>query len=82
VGRLDEALHRYAEATRIRPDFPEAYLNWGTTLAAAGRTSNAIQCFEMALRLRPDFAAARSNLSQLQAARAPKHAFESAPKNP
>jgi tetratricopeptide (TPR) repeat protein len=61
-GRIDEAIAKYSEALRLKPDFPEAHLNLGVALARQGRIDEAIAQYSRALRLKPDFLEAHLNL--------------------
>jgi len=61
-GRLDEAVARYEEALRLRPDYAEAHNNLGNALESMGRTPEAIAHLEEALRLKPDYAEAHNDL--------------------
>ena len=66
-----EAGRKYAEALRLKPDFPEALGNWGIALSDQAKTKageEADRLFEEAgrkyaeaLRLKPDFPGALSN---------------------
>jgi protein O-mannosyl-transferase len=61
-GRIDEALSRYEEAVRLKPDHAEAHNNLGNTFYKKGRTDAAIHEYREAIRLKPDYAIAYSNL--------------------
>ena len=63
AGKIDEAIARYSEALRLRPDFEEAHNSLGIALIRQGRQSEAIAQFAEAARLRPDYADARHNLA-------------------
>ena len=54
-GRFPEAIHHYSEAVKIRPDFADAYNNFGTALGRLGKFDKAVECFSIALRLKPDY---------------------------
>jgi protein O-mannosyl-transferase len=53
-GRLKEAREHFAEALRIRPDFPYAQINYATTLAADGEIEDGINRLSALLRKHPD----------------------------
>ncbi len=61
-GQIDEAINRFQEAVRLKPDFVDAYYNLGFALSMKGLTDEAIAEFQKALRLQPDDADAHSNL--------------------
>lgn len=60
-GKLDAALASYDRALRLRPDFPEALSNRGSTLERLGRFEDALASYDRALALRPDFVDALYN---------------------
>ena len=62
LGRLDEALRHFEKALEIDPDFAEARINFGITLAAQGRADEALGHFRRAVEARPDYADAHFNL--------------------
>jgi tetratricopeptide (TPR) repeat protein len=59
LGDLDEARRRYAQATRVRPDYFEAYHNLGQALLDRSLFSEAIEMFAAEASIRPDLAAPR-----------------------
>src|SRR5262249_23039392 len=61
-GQLDEAIRRYREAIRLKPDFAEAYTNLGVCLHGKGQLDEAIRRFREAIRLKPDLTNAYTNL--------------------
>jgi tetratricopeptide (TPR) repeat protein len=61
-GKLDEAIHHYEQALRLKPDYAEAHYALGIALMLAGRVPEAIAYYEQALRLDPDYAEAHNNL--------------------
>jgi tetratricopeptide (TPR) repeat protein len=61
-GRIDEAIAKYSEALRLKPDFPEAHLNLGLALAGQGRIDEAMAEYSEALRIRPYYPAAHLDL--------------------
>jgi predicted O-linked N-acetylglucosamine transferase (SPINDLY family) len=62
MGRPDEALASYAEATTLKPDFGVAWFNQGNVLRKGGRLEEAASCFRHVLALEPDNAFAWHNL--------------------
>ncbi|HEY3744211.1 MAG TPA: hypothetical protein VGL53_30405, partial [Bryobacteraceae bacterium] len=66
-----EAERKYAEALRLKPDFPEALNNWGNALHNHGKAKSgaeadqlfteAVRKYEEAIRLKTDFAEVLSN---------------------
>ena len=61
-GKLSEAEGHYAEAIKLRADYPEAHNNLGVALARQGKLHEAIGHFTEALRLKNDYIQARANL--------------------
>jgi len=61
-GRLDDAISRYSEALRLRPDDANLRHDLGTALARQGRYPEATAQLFIALRLRPEFYEAQYNL--------------------
>jgi tetratricopeptide (TPR) repeat protein len=61
-GRVPEAMRRYEEALRLRPNYPETHYNLATALAATGQLPAAVSHYETALRLQPNYPAAQNNL--------------------
>jgi len=64
-NRLSEALLRYDNALRLKPNYAEAFNNKGNTLNELGKYEDALACFEDALRIMPDYAEAHNNLGNL-----------------
>jgi cytochrome c-type biogenesis protein CcmH/NrfG len=68
---FEEAGRRYAEALRLKPDYPNALSNWGNALSDQAKTKagedadrlfdEAGRKFAEAFRLKPDFAEALNN---------------------
>ena len=54
-GQIDEAIHQYEEAIRLKPNYPGAHNDLGNALDEKGQTDEAI-------RLKPDYAEAHYNL--------------------
>ncbi|MEK7745524.1 MAG: tetratricopeptide repeat protein, partial [Elusimicrobiota bacterium] len=61
-GRMEEAVRRYEEALRIKPDYPEALNNLGALLFRQGRLAEAEGRLREAARLSPGHAKAHNNL--------------------
>ena len=58
----------YSQATRLKPDFFQAWNNLGLALEDLNRTDEAVRAFRQALAVRPDYPAALKNLGRLAAA--------------
>ena len=61
-GDVSEAITRYEQAVRLKPDFAEAYSNLAHALVQLGKLSEAITRYEQALRLKPDDGRMHCNL--------------------
>ncbi|MAE62930.1 MAG: hypothetical protein CMJ18_01550 [Phycisphaeraceae bacterium] len=68
-GKVDEAIHRYRQALRIKPYLAEAHNNLGVALKSQGRLDEAIEHYHQALTSEPNFAQAHNNLGTALAAR-------------
>jgi tetratricopeptide (TPR) repeat protein len=65
TGKTDEGAEKYEQAVTIKPDFHEAYYNWGTYLEHLAKTKTgdeaetlyreAFEKYEQAVTLKPDF---------------------------
>jgi tetratricopeptide (TPR) repeat protein len=62
TGKIGEAIGRYEQALRLKPDFAEAHYNLGLALVRLGRLQEAMGHWEQSLRIKPDFADAHYNL--------------------
>ncbi len=62
-GDYAEAAKCYAEAVRLKPDFPQALGGVGISLARSGRHAEAVSYFERAVALRPHSAMQHRNLA-------------------
>jgi tetratricopeptide (TPR) repeat protein len=58
-GRGDEALALIGAALALRPDAPDALLNYANVLKTSGRLEEALEGYARALKARPDYPAAR-----------------------
>jgi tetratricopeptide (TPR) repeat protein len=65
LGRADEALEALARATSRRPPLPQAFLELGDQMAAAGRFDAAQAAFEAGLALAPEAQVLRVGLAHL-----------------
>jgi tetratricopeptide (TPR) repeat protein len=54
-GRSEEAPALIGAALVLRPDAPDALLNYANILKAAGRLEEALQNYQRALKARPDY---------------------------
>ena len=61
-GRLEEAVERFAQAVRGRPDYAAAHNNLGLALIHLGRPAEAVEPLRRAVSLRPASAFAHNNL--------------------
>jgi tetratricopeptide (TPR) repeat protein len=64
-GRNVEAEGTLRAATRVDPNFAEAWFNLGDLLDERGRSEAAIECLRQALRVAPNYADAAFNLALL-----------------
>ena len=62
LGRLDDAVAYFQQATGRMPGYAEAWNNLGNTWKAQGRLEDAIACYLCALEIRADYPHAHSNL--------------------
>lgn len=62
LTRFDDALASALEATRLRPDWAEAFVNLGFVRTGQGKQEEAIAAYQQALRLHPQHAEAHFNL--------------------
>jgi len=65
LGQLDAAIKCYEKAISIKPDYAEAYSNFGGVLNKLGKISEAVKCYEKALTIKPDYADAHHLLNGL-----------------
>jgi protein O-GlcNAc transferase len=65
AGNLEEAAELYRQAIDLRPDFVEAYSNYGLVLSQLGRLADAAAVYERALQIKPDYVSALINLGAL-----------------
>ncbi len=63
-GKREEALACYAEAVRLKPNYPEAQYDLGSTLMKQGKLDEAVQHLTAALKHDPAFAHAHINLGK------------------
>ncbi|CAN1765760.1 Probable UDP-N-acetylglucosamine--peptide N-acetylglucosaminyltransferase SEC [Linum perenne] len=62
-GDVPRALQFYEEAVKLRPSFPDAYVNLGNIYKSLGRLQDAIECYQRAIQSRPNYAIAYGNLA-------------------
>jgi Flp pilus assembly protein TadD len=55
AGRMAPAIALYERALQLKPDFPEAQLNWGNALLADGKAEAALAHYRAALELHPGY---------------------------
>jgi superkiller protein 3 len=61
-GRPTEAIVHYEEAIKLRPDYGDAYYNFGSVLFQQGRVDDAITQWQKGLAIQPNDAAAHTSL--------------------
>ena len=61
-GRAEEAIVHYEEAIKLRPDYGDAYYNFGSVLFQQGWIDDAIGQWQKALAIQPNDAAAHTSL--------------------
>jgi Flp pilus assembly protein TadD len=64
--RIDEAIAKFRQGLRYKPDNAEAHFGLGAALAAQHKREDAVTELREALRLRPNFPPARKLLYQLE----------------
>lgn len=64
-GKFEEGAEILRNALKIRPDFPEAYVNLGAALAALGRIDEAVTAVRESIRLEPKYALSHASLGRL-----------------
>ena len=57
----DRAIENYRKATELKPDYAQAYYNWGVALGELGRYEEEIERYRKAIELKPDYAEAYVN---------------------
>ncbi|KKM67514.1 hypothetical protein LCGC14_1470380, partial [marine sediment metagenome] len=57
----EEAIEKYKKATELNPEYADAYINWGISLAGLGKREEAIEKYKKATELNPEYALAYSN---------------------
>lgn len=65
AGKLDEAVRKFSEALRIKPDFLEAQLNLAISLRNAGQVGEAIGAYRKALDIQPGNEIAAKGIAEL-----------------
>ena len=65
-GLFDQAIARYDQALKLRPDSADVHDNKGVALIQMGHVDAAIAEFQEALRINPDLSAAQANLTRAQ----------------
>ena len=65
LGRFEESITHYQEATRIQPGYAKAHNNWGAALQRLQRPEDAMVHYAAALRIRPDYAGVYNNLGTI-----------------
>lgn len=65
-GRQEEALKRYEEAIRLKPELARAHFNRGNILLDKGDAAGALADYEQAVKYKPDSASAHYNIGNAQ----------------
>jgi protein O-mannosyl-transferase len=63
AGKLNDAIDRYEQTLKLKPDMALAHNNLGALLSQSGKLDEAIGHYEEALRIRPDYSKAHCNLA-------------------
>ena len=63
--KYSEAIEKHRQATKIKPDYAEVYINWGYTLHSQKKYSEAIEKYQQAIKIKPDFVSAYQNLLEI-----------------
>ncbi|MCK5544205.1 MAG: tetratricopeptide repeat protein [Desulfobulbaceae bacterium] len=61
-GKLNEALHHFQKALRIKPSLAQTQVNLGLVYVRQEKLVEAVAHFSEALRIKPDYAEAYNNL--------------------
>ncbi|CAI0385297.1 unnamed protein product [Linum tenue] len=56
-------MEMFQEAVKLKPSFPDAYLNLGNVYKGLGRPQEAIACYQRAIQSRPNYSIAYGNLA-------------------
>src|SRR5262245_49793542 len=64
AGKWQEAETSFREATKLKPDFPEAWSELGHAQKQRGLYDDSVKAYQEALRLRPDFPQAMEYLGE------------------
>lgn len=65
LGKLDAAIVEYRRAVALKPDYAEAFCNWGVALSNLDRVDEAEAKFRRAIAVEPSLAGAFHNLGVL-----------------
>ena len=77
LGDEESALASFEKAISLRPDYAEAYSNFGNFLVKIGDNHGAIQKYKKALELKPNYAEAYYNIGNaLQRSKEPEQALK------
>ena len=67
LGRLDDAVAAYRQATSLKPNYVEAYFNWGVVLQSQKRLEEAAAQYRRVLEMKPNEIRAEMNLGSVHA---------------
>ena len=62
LGRLEQAINDFRNASNLNPNYPDAHNNSGITLKKQGKIGEAVNSYKRALILDPSSAEAHNNL--------------------
>ena len=65
LGKIEEAIPNFAEATRLNTNYVEAFYNLGRACQTQGRIEEAIPHYQRAIQIDPSFEIGRSALKTL-----------------
>jgi tetratricopeptide (TPR) repeat protein/glycosyltransferase involved in cell wall biosynthesis len=63
AGRFQDCVEAARRATKLKPDYPEAWNNVAACSQSLAQWDDAIEAAKVAIRLRPDFQLAKNNLA-------------------
>jgi len=62
LGELDASLKMFENATKIKPDYAEAFFNLGVILQELGQLNKSIDSYQKAVKILPNYPDAHNNL--------------------
>ena len=64
TGKFEDAVKAFKEATKLKPDYSDAYLGLGDAYFEIGDLKNGVEAYKQAVRYQPDSAIAHSKLAK------------------